>query len=190
MPKAITVVVVSRETETPYPTLKSLAAQTVPLDLVVIYDEGRGANWARNRGARLACGEFILFSDNDIVWEPDALETLQDVLAAYPTASYAYGWYEMDNRYYCQQPFDSVLLRQANYISTMSLLRIADFPGFDEHIQRLQDWDLWLTLLERGKTGIYCGCKLFTTAVRPGITFSNGLGWEEARQIVMQKHGL
>lgn len=190
MLKDVTVVVINREVETPYMTLKSLAHQTVPLDVVVVYDEGRGANWARNQGAALVQSELVIFSDNDIVWESDALEMLQATLAKHPQASYAYGWYMMEGQTYCRQPFDANLLRHTNFISTMSLLHRRDFPGFDETIERLQDWDLWLTLLAQGKTGVYCDHQIFTTSVRPGITFGQGISWEEARRKVMRKHSL
>lgn len=190
--KPITVVVINREEESPYQTLFSLSYQTsVPdIDVVVVFDEGKGANWARNRGAELARSEYVLFSDNDIEWEPDAIESLYEKLKNFPECGYSYGWYEMEGKTYCDCPFDGERLRLTNYISTMSLVRTKNFPGFDESLQRLQDWDLYLTLLERGITGIYCDRKIFTTAKRNGITFGNGIGWKEARKIVMEKHRL
>ena len=42
-----------------------------------------------------------------------------------------------------------------NYIHTSSLVRRSAFPGFDEDIKRFQDWDVWLTMAEQGKKGIY-----------------------------------
>lgn len=188
--KDITVVVVNREQESPYLTLRTLATQTVPLDFVIVFDKGRGANWGRNQGALQVRTKFVLFSDNDIEWENDALENLYRTLTTTPQASYSYGWYEMENKEYCKQEFDPGLLRSRSYISTMSLLRLSDFPGFDELVPRLQDWDLWLTLLAQNKTGVYCGKRIFRTQKRNGITFNGNVSWEEANSFIVKKHGL
>lgn len=187
----ITVIIPCRESENPYTTLRSLAKQTLqPAVIVVVYDEGRGANWARNRGFEVVQTPFILFSDDDINWEPDALASLYRTLRMHPQASYAYGWYLMDGLCHSNVVFDADRLRANNYISTMSLIRTKDFPGFDESLQRLQDWDLWLTMLERDKVGVYCGHKIFSTRKRPGITHGGGISWEDARAIVARKHAL
>lgn len=188
---AISIIIPNRESENPYRTLRSLADQLQYCELVIVYDTGKGANWARNRGAELAKGQFLLFSDNDIVWEPYAVEGLWWELENYaPGAGYAYGWYEMDGKQYCKEPFSVETLQRRNYISTMSMIRKDVFPGFDESISRLQDWDIWLTLLEQGIYGAYCPHKIFTTEKREGITFGDGISWESAREIVARKHKL
>lgn len=173
-------------------TLKSIWAQTMGISVVnVIHDSFKGANFARNKGFNFVRTPFVLFSDDDIDWEPDAFENLYHELYTNPQASFSYGWYEMDGKKYCQYPFNPDLLRQKNYISTMSLIRREHFPGFDEKIKRLQDWDLWLTMLSQGRTGVYCDKKIFSTDVRDGITFGpDSLSWEEAERIVKRKHRL
>ncbi len=187
----ITVVIPCREGENPYTTLRSLAKQTLqPAAVAIVYDEGHGANWARNRGFEMVQTEFVLFSDNDIEWDAYALENLNEALQADTQASYAYGSYELDGKEHGATRFHSDYLRRNNYISTMSLIRAADFPGFDEDIYRLQDWDLWLTMLEQDKVGVHCGRKIFSTKRRSGITFGSGTDWAEARAIVARKHGL
>jgi len=188
--KPITVVIVNREEESPYKTLSTLSRQSIPFDIVVVFDEGKGANWARNQGAKLADSEYILFSDNDIEWEPDAVEILYEKLKNFPEYGYSYGWYEMEEKVYCNHSFSPKKLRAINYISTMSLIRRDIFPGFDESLQRLQDWDIWLTLLEKGIMGVFCDRKVFTTTKRDGITYGNGISWEEACKIVREKHHL
>ena len=89
------------------------------------------------------------------------------------------------------------------YIHTTSLIRKKDFPGFDENIKRLQDWDLWLTMLEQGKRGIWIPKYLFT--VHPGGTMSKWMpkifvryfkrnkkvhSYLDAVEIVKKKHQL
>jgi hypothetical protein len=48
------------------------------------------------------------------------------------------------------------------------LLRREHFPGFDESVRRLQDWDLWLTMLEAGRTGTWIPETLFTCLPHKG----------------------
>lgn len=161
----IDVVIPVRKGETAKTTLDSLKNQTFKnFETIVIYDsEQRGANWARNAGFKVVKSEFVLFSDNDIEWEPNGIENLFQTLKKHPEASYSYGSYEMNDNIQCWQDFDPKLLRIGNYISTMSLIRSKDFPGFDEKIQRLQDWDLWLNMLSKGKIGVQCGNLIFKT---------------------------
>ena len=160
-------------------------------ECLIVHDSNRGANWARNRGAELAQGEFLLFSDDDIRWKPRAVDLMRKTLRDYPNAAFCYGSYMMDGQLYCRERFNAKLLRERNYISTMSLIRSSAFPGFDESIRRLQDWDLWLTMLEHGHVGVHCGLVIFETTKHDGISFGpNAMPWEEADMIVRRKHGL
>lgn len=171
-------------------TIRSLNRQShTPSEIIITYDSGAGANWARNEGADKATCPYLLFSDDDITWEKGAIKDLLRALWSRPSAAYAYGWYEKEGNQYCNRPFSARDLKQGNYISTMSLFRRDLFPGFDEQIQRLQDWDLYLTLLEEGYEGVYCGGKIFVTKENDGIT-RNSIPWEEADEIVRRKHGL
>ena len=188
----ISVVIPVRAGGSPEITLRSLAAQSYQdFDIVVSWDhDARGACWARNRGTEKVRTPFILFSDDDIVWEPRALKTLRHVLLSRPEASWSYGCYEIDGRIVGAQPFERELLQRKNYISTMSLILREHVPVWDEKITRLQDWDLWLTMLEQSRSAVYCGTKIFSTARKEnGITYGS-ISWVEAERIVKAKHGL
>lgn len=185
----ITVVIPCRESENAYTTLESLSRQTMmPVDVHVIYDQGKGANWARNQGFKWVRTKYVLFSDNDIEWLPTALESLHRVFQVHPEVSVSYGWYMLEGKIVGNRQFNAHALRANNYISTMSLIRADRFPGFDENLQRLQDWDLWLTMLERGCYFASCNEQIFSTKKREGITFGKGMDWEQAREIVLTKH--
>jgi glycosyltransferase involved in cell wall biosynthesis len=158
--------------------------------IIVVPDQGRGANWARNRGIELCTTEFVLPSDADISWYPDALENLHASLQRHPEASYSFGSYDMGDTVYCMDPFDAELLKRRNIASTMSLVRRLDFCGFDESILRFQDWDAWLTMLERGKIGIHCGSHIFKTETRQGITLDPSISCTTALEVISRKHNL
>jgi len=173
--------------------VEDLSRQTFQdFDIILSHDESlRGAPWARNRGAAMAHSPFLLFSDDDIQWGSNALEVLYQCLTAHPEAAYAYGSYAIGDWVQCDQVFDPVRLRKTNFISTMSLIRREAFSGFDENLHRLQDWDLWLTMLECGHVGVYCGHLLFRTIKGNGITYgANAQPYDIAKSAVRSKHNL
>lgn len=192
----LTIVIPCRVNEEPTVTFNSLELQTFKdFKIIVVKDiEGKGASWARNEGFKQVDTEFVLFSDNDIEWKSNALAKMIKMLDKFPKVSYSYGRYMMKGVVWCHQPWWPELLKHHNYISTMSVWRSKDFPGFDESLKRLQDWDVYLTALGQGKRGIYCEELIFETKIRPGITFDENLDTEksyvEAEQIVKKKHHL
>lgn len=171
----------------------------------------QGGNAARNRGLGLAKGEYVIFCDADVVMEPKMLEKMRTALELHPEASYAYGGFLYGWKTFACFPFDPVRLKRMNFIHTTSLVRRADFPGFDPAIKRFQDWDVWLTMLSKGKIGVYIPEQLFRISVikgRSGISdwlpsFMFRLPWhligwrpkrvaayENAKKIIYTKHGL
>src|SRR6185369_10890404 len=192
MNPAISVVIPVRNGGDPTVTLKSLALQTFrQFDTIIVHDkENRGAPWARNQGMKQVTTPLVLFSDDDVDWKPWALENMYSTLMKNSDASYSYGGFFVGGRLALQPgEFDRESLRRQNFISTMSLVRWAHHPGWDETLLRLQDWDVWLTMLERGHVGVPCGCVLFETKKRNGITHG-GVTYDQAATIVRKKHGL
>lgn len=174
-------------------SLPSLEGQTYEkLEIIIEYDKKKeGASKMRNKGAKKAKGEFILFSDNDLEWDKHAFATLYKCLVKNTGASYAYGSYTLDGKIVGNREFSSHDLWKWNYISTMSLIRREEFPGFDESLKRFQDWDLWLTMLNNGKVGKYCGEHMFKTKLREGITYGkDALDPTEARKVLLAKHSI
>lgn len=173
-----------------------------------IRQEHKGAPTARNKGFALSKGDYVFFWDADVVAEPDMIETLADTLDKHPGAGYAYCNHYLGFKKIPSRAFDAELLRKNNYITTMSLIRREVFPGFDENLKKFQDWDLWLTMLEKGIEGVWCDEYLFRAL--PGGTMSTWipssaykkpwkfLPWirrrveryEEAREIIFRKHEL
>ncbi|MDA3839668.1 MAG: glycosyltransferase family A protein [Patescibacteria group bacterium] len=136
----------------------------------IINQENQGSNFARNNGFKFARGEFLLFCDADIVLREDFLEKMLHALKQ-SGRSYAYSSHKFGFKNFSLWKFDEARLKQMPYIHTSSLIKKDDFPGFDENIKRLQDWDLWLTMLENGKKGIWIDEVLFE--VESGGTMSS-----------------
>lgn len=167
--------------------------------------ENRGANVARNNGAKLAKGEYIIFCDADIVMKPIMLELMLKTLKDSPNASFCYSSFIWGKKTFKLWPFDALRLKQMPYINTASLIKREHFPGWDESIKRFQDWDLWLTILEQGRMGIWLDKILFKVAVSGSQTMSSWLPsfayklfpflpsvkkYNQAKAVILKKHNL
>ena len=116
--------------------------------------------------------------------------------------SFVYSSFKFGNKTYKLWPFNATKLKQMPYIHTTSLIRRDHFPGFDKKLKRYQDWDLWLTMLDRGYTGKFIPEILFS--VKAGGTMSKWLPkgvyklpflkqvqkYKEAEKIIELKHNL
>lgn len=128
----------------------------------VITQKNSGSNPARNRGLADAVGEFVIFTDADVIMKSKMIEQFVKKLVSHPEASYAYGGFRFGWKTFPGVRFNAKELRKMNFVHTTSLVRRSDFPGFDEKIKRFQDWDVWLTMLEKGRVGVLV----------PGVWFS------------------
>jgi glycosyltransferase involved in cell wall biosynthesis len=187
----ISVVVPCRSVKDTYLTVNSLKKQVFrSFKIIIVPDQGKGANWARNRGFLEVTTPYVLFSDDDIEWEDDALDVLHRKLEDCPQNAYSYGWYTLGEKVTLGRvPFRPRSLVKGNFITTMSLIRTEAFPGFDENLKRLQDWDLWLTMLRQHKTPVYVDKMLFRTKIKEnGISRTEDL--KVATKYITEKHNL
>lgn len=173
----------------------------------IIRQEHKGAPAARNRGFRESKGDYVIFWDADVIAKPDMLEKMIRTLEIHPEASYVYssfsfGWKKMSARV-----FDMGALKKNNYIHSTSLIRSEAVVPWDETLKRFQDWDLWLTMAEQGKYGVWIPDYLFDVIPRRGgmsswlpafayrapwrylpFIHKRILAYEKASEIVMVKH--
>jgi glycosyltransferase involved in cell wall biosynthesis len=172
-----------------------------PGEIFIVGDpERRGAPWARNRGAEKASEKWIFFCDDDVILSKGIFEKMAAAAEISSSFGYAYCNYmgisiseyvHPNGKVFTHkaQPFDSRVLRTGNFISTMSLIRRSVFPGFDESLPRLQDWDLWLTLLKYEIYGVHVDETLFIQFfLDRGI--SHGQIPVEVTQKILDKHGI
>ncbi len=129
--------------------------------LTLVNQQNAGAAAARNRGFDRSKGGYVIFCDADVIMRPEMLEKMLSALQTHPQAGFAYSAFRFGWKRFPSYPFSVERLRQMNYITTTSLIRRSDFPRFDEQLRRFQDWDLWLTMVERGKAGVFVDEELF-----------------------------
>lgn len=169
-------------------------------------DKNMGAPYTRNRGFKKSKGEFIIFCDADTYLEPNMLEIMRNTLRHYKNASFAYSSFLWGHKKFKLQDFDANKLKEMPYIHSNSLIRKEHFPesGWDESITKLQDWDLWLTMLEENHIGKWIDKVLFRVHNTKG-TMSSWLPsffykifpflpkvrkYKKAMQIIKKKHKL
>src|SRR3989338_4981192 len=167
--------------------------------------ENRRASAARNRGEKIAKGEYLIFCDADIILEPNMLELMLKTLRENSSASFCYSSFLWGRKKFILWPYDAKKLKQLPYINTASLIRREHFPGFDEKLKRFQDWDLWLTMAEAGHHGVWLNQFLYKVNTGGAQTMSHWLPssaykflpflpavkrYNLAKAIIIKKHNL
>lgn len=155
------------------------------------HQKNMGAPVARNKGASIGIGEYLLFVDADVQMYPRSIEYMVSRLVENPDIDFTYGSFMWGKLKVEPLHFDLDNLKRANYITTMSMMRHGVFPRWDESLKRQQDWDLWLTIALNGGVGMYCEKILFETPVRQGsISTDENISIKNSRCVVLKKHGI
>lgn len=116
------------------------------------------ANATRNLGANLASCPFLTFLDDDDAFLPNSIKHLREAALSTPRQrAWCMGWQLMSERvsYPRRAPRDFIhqdmLYRNAvGGASTLTIERklFNKLGGFDPKMQSLQDWDLYMRLLD------------------------------------------
>lgn len=166
----------------------------------ILIDDGDGHPCAkRNALFAASASPLVMFYDDDIVCEPDALESLVTTLNLSVRASLAYSDFVVVNhpimhtRACRGRAWDAAALADQNFIPIMALVARSAFLGFDEGLTRYQDWDLWLRMAAAGHVGVYVPRTLFTCLGAIGTdwpTISRPETVVAGRLALAEKHGI
>jgi glycosyltransferase involved in cell wall biosynthesis len=128
--------------------------------ITVIRQDNAGAGPARMTGVAATSAPFVYPLDSDDLLEPGALGDLADALeAAPPEVGFAWGDYvifgEYDGRYRSPRSFLPWSLTYVNQYPVSSLIRRSALEAAGGWQWRVyEDWDLWLSFVELGLTGV------------------------------------
>ena len=179
------------------------------ISITWIRQENKGAPAARNAGLDKAAGEYIIFWDADVIAEPEMLEKMVNKLEQEKDMSFVYcnsrfGW-----KKFRIHSFDETKLKEMNYIHSTTLIRKKDAIRWDESLKRFQDWDLWLTMVEQGKSGVWIDEYLYQVVPHKGgisswlpsfaykkpwryllFFYKKVKAYEKAKEVIKKKHNL
>jgi glycosyltransferase involved in cell wall biosynthesis len=130
----------------------------------LIVQANAGVARARNAGAALGRGRFLVFLDADDLLEPTYVERcLAALQGAPPWTGYAYTqmrYFGAAEGIYRSKPFGRGKLIRGNFVNASALVRREAFEaagGFDPGLTGHEDHALWVALLERGWGGVFVG---------------------------------
>ena len=126
----------------------------------VLRSENRGLPGAKNLGIENTSGELLCMLDADDLLEPQMLARSVATLDAAPSIAFASHWLRTfgDEQWeWTPASCDFPALLDMNTVNGAALVRrpaIEAIGGFDEtFLDGCEDWDLWITMVERGFPG-------------------------------------
>jgi hypothetical protein len=143
-------------------------------DIRLVHSENRGLSAARNLGVSRTSGEYICAVDADDILAPALLERSVARLDADPSLAFVSHWLEAfgdENWEWKPERCDFPSLLDVNTVNGAALVRRTAFAavgGWDESLREgCEDWDFWITLIERGFRGDIIPEILFRYRRRP-----------------------
>ena len=161
----------------------------------VVIEHG-GAPKARNAGFAESKGDYVSFWDADCFAKPEMAHMWMETFNRHPEAAFVYSGYEFENEMgaFDSQQFDAYSLECGNYVASMFPVKREFCPGWDESLKAAQDWDFWLSVVEKGGTGVFIkGYGFVTELPRQGSISHEGWSKENRAttvRTVREKHGI
>jgi glycosyltransferase involved in cell wall biosynthesis len=165
-------------------------------DIRIISQMNQGAIAAFNNGVRASIGAFFVKLDADDRLHPGYLAATIPPLVASPEAGFAYTgycWFGSRDVEFPAEPFNLNVLALRPYVEQSALIRRAAFDAAGGYSHAMssayEDWDLFLTMAERGWTGIPVPELLLDYRIHPNgrnaITFGQ---WRRLMVQLYQRH--
>jgi glycosyltransferase involved in cell wall biosynthesis len=156
---------------------------------------------ARNLGLRHATGEFVATCDADDLYLPDLLETLSALAVTRPDLDILccdaqleldeqpLGRGRPDPETFVVDDQRMGILRE-NFVPGRSAFRrdrLLDAGGYDEALERAEDWDAWMRLILGGSRAGYVDAALAVTRMHAGSLSAFPRRLWTAQMVVLEK---
>lgn len=125
-------------------------------NLTVLHKKNEGQSLARNDGAKLATGHYLLFLDADDIIHNTFLQKCLHVLNTDKSVGLVYTkaeYFGSKNGEWILPEYSLKRMLFENSIPIFALMYRSDFNktgGFDKELSFFEDWDLWLALIKNG----------------------------------------
>lgn len=169
-------------------------AKRYPKVRTAVVEHG-GAPKARNAGLKLATGKYVCMWDADCFVRPDGPKRwIQEFEAT--NADFVYFGYDFAQEGIppmTGETFNHYALTCGNYISSMTPILRSKAHEWDETLEAGQDWDYWLTAVERGLKGVWIeGSGFVTSTYESGLSSTKWSNENRDKTIytVRRKHGI
>jgi GT2 family glycosyltransferase len=164
----------------------------------IVRTPNRGLSAARNTGIRLTRGPFLCMLDADDCLEPAYMERSVRVLQDDPATGFVSHWlrtFGEESGEWTPRDCDLASLLTANPFNGAALFRREVWSaagGFDEAMRDgLEDWDFWITAVEKGWRGRILPEFLFRYRRRADSMsrqMMNGAGFARLHRMLVDKH--
>jgi glycosyltransferase involved in cell wall biosynthesis len=179
-------------------TIRLLAGYRRPSTQVLV-TKHQGLAAARNTAIEHATGEYLCALDSDDKLHPTYFERATSLLNSDPTLTFVSSWLQMfgaSDALWKQDSCDLPTLLSECTVMTAALVRadaVRAIGGYDTRMvdQGDEDWDLWISLVERGCRGTIIPEVLFYYRRRPGSMCelcSTGETHLRLVRYIMEKH--
>jgi glycosyltransferase involved in cell wall biosynthesis len=159
-PSIETIIVNDGSTDNSEIVIKNLISQNTTRDIKYISQFNSGPSNARNTGAKLATGKYLLFLDGDDIIHPTYLSKCAKILENRSDINIVYSdseFFDGKQGKWKLPQYDSTRMLYENCVHISAVIERSVFDsvgGFDENLHYAEDWELWLRIGAQ-KCGFY-----------------------------------
>ncbi len=145
----------------------------------VVHQQNQGLAAARNKGAALAQGKYVISLDADDRLDPTYLEKTLWVLERHSQYGFCYSLVQRfgaDNTLWKTEPFSLEKALRYNHVPTGAVFRReawVEAGGFRDELYGQDDWNFWITLGSNGWDGYWINEPLFFYRAHDASMWSN-----------------
>lgn len=190
-------IIIVNDGSTDEDTINVLCKIQQPL-IQIIHQENTGPGIARNNAIKIAKGKYFVPLDCDDLIEKNTINDCVKILEEKNRVGVVYGncrYYGNEKKMLKQEPINLIRILNYNTVALCSVIRTEAFlstGGFDEFLNRkgLEDWDLWLMMLEKNWVFEYINKVHFTIRIlKTSRTFQvANKNLEEIKAYIYNKH--